>query len=147
MTSFSRRRIVATTIQRISEPAREASHAAETEEDGTIQSADQSATPAAEPTSGGDVDFDIEIAEVLMTLATGPGTAGDARPIVEREETAALAQLERHDDSDLDDEGAPDSDDDAGDDDDTSDPEALLAAEAATFRLLGELDRLWHRAA
>ncbi len=147
MSSFSRRSIVATTIHRISEPAPEASQSAETQEDGTIRSADPSIPPVEAHPAAGEVDFDIAIAEVLMTLATGSG-ADDARPGTELEGAAAPAQIEGEDDPVLGEAVTSDGEEDEpGDEDESSDPEAILAAEAATFRLLGELERLWHRAA
>jgi hypothetical protein len=151
MSSFSRRRIVAATIHRVSEPAHEASQSAEPEADGTTRSV----RPAGEHSAREEVDFDIAIAEVLMTLATGSDAADDETPGAERDGLAALAQVEGEDAADLGEEGMIGSDDetddetydDKDDEEEALDPEALLAAEAATFRLLGELDRLWHRAA
>lgn len=154
MSSFSRSTAVATAIQSVSKPAHEASHGAETPDDGTIHSADPSTTPADAHAAAGEVDFDTAIAEVLMTLATGDTAAADARPGAEHENVAALAHDEGDDDPALGDEAMsgraedePGEEDDPGDEDEAPDPEAVLAAEAATFRLLGELERLWHRAA
>jgi hypothetical protein len=151
MSSFSRRRIVAATIHRVSEPAHEASQSAEPEADGTTRSADQSVRHAGDHPAREEVDFDIAIAEVLMTLASGSGAADDEAPGADRDDFASLAKIEGEEAADLGEEGMIGSDDETDeetdDEEEAPDPEALLAAEAATFRLLGELDRLWHRAA
>lgn len=138
MPSLSRRRFAVTAssqnFERDSEPNQT-----------NISVADALSGPAGElvaPTSGHgpveDVDLDTAIAEVLMTLATDRSPASDDRPRDVREAPVAPEMRAVHQDdasSDVEDEG------------ETLDAEGSLASEAATFRLLGELDRLWRNAA
>lgn len=148
MPSFSRRRFAVTAFNQVFERAPAAGRTTEIAEDEIPNAADdQGVDPQGGHGLAEDVDFDSAIAEVLMTLAADRGEPENARPAGKREVSDALAaRLEREDDMGFGDEDDSESDDADGEGE-ALDPEALLAAEAATFRLLSELDRLWHRAA
>ena len=147
MPSFSRRRYAVTAFSQVLERLPDAVGAPE-----TADHDDPSPADGLHGLSGGhglveDVDFDTAIAEVLMTLAADRGTLEDLRPADDPAAVPPAATLLEHEaDTGFDHDGDDDSAS-AEDADEDLDPEALLAAEAATFRLLGELDRLWHRAA
>jgi hypothetical protein len=149
MLSFNRRHSAETAVDQVPEHRADAEHAAAPDLDTVL--AAEGLPPSENNDVSEDVDFDSAIAEVLMTLAADRGTADARPPADDRQAPAASAAHadsddDRDDDSGFDDDG--DSADEDGDADDAvPDPEAVLAAEAATFRLLGELERLWHRAA
>lgn len=143
MLSFNRRHSAETAVDQVPEHHANAEHAAAPDLDAVL--AAEGLPPSETNDVSEDVDFDSAIAEVLMTLAADRGTADD------RQAPAASA-VRADDEDDSDDDSGFDDDGDSGDedgdaDDSVPDPEAVLAAEAATFRLLGELERLWHRAA
>ena len=140
MPSFSRRHIETAATPQLSESAPEAGHSAETVEHVSNDAAERPAANSDRHAAREDVDFDTAIAEVLMTLAADRGAAGDMRPTDEHPQPASHASEERE-------HALGFYDDEEEDEDEATSPEALLAAEAATFRLLSELDRLWHRAA
>ena len=147
MPSFSRRRFAVTAFNQVFERLPDAGRTAESAEDDTPTAADQLFAPTGGHGLVEDVDFDTAIAEVLMTLATDRGAVEDASPSDEHETSSAvLARLERDDEASFEEDSDSEGDDADGEAVEL-DPEALLAAEAATFRLLGELDRLWHKAA
>ncbi len=167
MSSFSRRRYAVTAFSQVFERLPDATGAPQpADAENSAGEAPMGAAPEANPAevdastaadhrvvpTGAhglveDVDFDTAIAEVLMTLAADRGALGDFAPVETPELPAAVfATFDDHEEA-----GSDDDDDtsrqDAGSYRAALDPEAILAAEAATFRLLGELDRLWHRAA
>ena len=150
MTNFSRSHFATTASRQASQSEAASTHSAEPAEHGTPDAADPSLAPDGAQAAGEDVDFDTAIAEVLMTLAADRGTSEAARPADGPLPSAVAAPREGgaglHDDDAEDHAEDEDADEDAEQGGSPS-PEALLAAEAATFRLLGELDRLWHRAA
>lgn len=133
MPSFSRRRFAVTAFNQVFERLPDASHA----NDGVAEPAndtDEYDFPTAGHGLVEDVDFDTAIAEVLLTLSADRTLLSDDR-ISDTPEANAQQQM-----------SAVHDDDATADDGEGVDPEAASASEAATFRLLGELDRLWHGA-
>lgn len=140
MPSFSRRRFAVTAFNQVFERLPDTSQANDDVADpATATATEEYDSPAAGHGLVEDVDFDTAIAEVLLTLSADRTLLSDDRISDMPEAPAQLEMSAVHDDDAI-------ADDADADDGEGVDPEAASASEAATFRLLGELDRLWHGA-
>lgn len=145
MQSFSHR-LAVTAPDQPADTAAQVDRSTETAADVNEDAANAAEAPAERQDVADDVDFDTAIAEVLMTLAADQGRVVDAPLTSDRHAPVEVAGTPARDDAtSFGDDGS--DIEDADSDDGEPDPEAHLAAEAATFRLLGELERLWHSAA